>query len=455
MSPPHPDAVGSLGDAAIEWAREEMGITLRWWQQLATVKQLEYKLVDGKPVLLWRQVIESTPRRAGKSTRMRVMAMWRVLGAAHFGERQLVMHTGSDLAICLEIIRQAWPWAEDHGMKIRTKNGAEAIEDVLTDSRWLVRGKRSVYGYDVTMGIVDEAWNVAAGVVDDGLEPSLLERIQPQLLITSTAHRKATSLMRRRFHAALAGLEDDKRTLLLWWGLQPGADPADTNNWRLASPHWTEERREFIEDKYNRALRGEADPEFDDLSPMDAFTSQYLNIWPDPEKTRTKDRPFISSVDWNAVADEMDPEYPIACAAVESWYQEGVSVAVAAVRPVGDIIVSVESYPDLASARGALEGIDTILVGKSLSADPAIVDLWPEPRVQTSRSALIDLERMLREGTVRHDGSQTLTNQVLAVRVTDGVEGPNIRSRFRMDAVKAAVWAAKHALAQFEQPAIF
>jgi hypothetical protein len=83
---------------------------------------------------------------------------------------QTVVHTGSDVAICREIQRGAWRWAEEvAGWKVSQSNGKEAIEAPAGD-RWLVRAQGAVYGYDVTLGIVDEGWNVKPDTVSEGLE---------------------------------------------------------------------------------------------------------------------------------------------------------------------------------------------------------------------------------------------------------------------------------------------
>jgi len=276
MTGPHPLAVDSLGQDAERWVLSELGIRLRWWQRLAFRRQLE---IDEQGDLVWLSVLESTPRRAGKSLRLRASALWRTAHADLFGEPQLVLHTGKDLPICKEIHRKAWRWAEERGWTVRRQNGNEEIEAPDT-SRWLVRGKDSVYGYDVTQGMVDEAWKVEASCVDDGLEPALLERIMPQLVLTSTAHRRATPLMRRRLEAAMLALEptEESDSLLLLWGAQDADDHRLESTWRAASPHWSEHRRRLIAGKLERAEAGEADPDAEDPDPLEASRAQYLNV---------------------------------------------------------------------------------------------------------------------------------------------------------------------------------
>lgn len=289
MSLPPEDAVGSYGAQAIEWIESTQQIRLRWWQALAITRQLEHR-EDGS--LCHRVVLESAPRRAGKSVRVRGVALWRMAHPDLFGEVQTVIHTGSDVAICREIQRGAWRWAADvAGWTVSQSNGKEALETPAGD-RWLVRAQRAVYGYDVCLGIVDEAWNVLPDTVSEGLEPAILERSSPQLHLTSTAHRRATSLMRSRLQVALAGDVED--TLLLLWAAPAGSNPGDPAVWRAASPHWSEDRRRMIANKYAKAVAGEADPQADDPDPMAGFTAQYLNIWP----LREKPDPAIDPQAW-------------------------------------------------------------------------------------------------------------------------------------------------------------
>jgi len=271
MSPVHPEATGSHGPAAVKWIDAELGIKLRWWQQLAVVRQLECR-DDGS--LCWSDVIESASRRVGKSVRLRTMALWRLdVGPSLFDESQLAIHTGKDLAIVREIQRGAWRWADSQDWRIVRALGRETIEN--GDHRWLARATDSVYGYDITLGMVDEGWDVDPTTVSEGMEPAVLERISPQIVLTSTAHRKATSLMRGRITDALAV----DSALLLLWGVPDGADTADQEIWRAASAHWSPSRLKLMQSKFDKAMRGEVDPELDDPDPVAGFESQYLNRW--------------------------------------------------------------------------------------------------------------------------------------------------------------------------------
>lgn len=272
MSGPHRDAVGSYGWDCLGWL-ESQGLMRkpRWWQALAIVRQFEHDS-DGR--LVWREIIESGPRRIGKSTRLRGSALWRVGHPEVFGEDQLAMLVSKDLAIGREIHSRAWPWATGRGWNvIRNLTQTEVGND---SGRWLLRSHDAVYGYDVGYGQVDESWDVKPAAIEDGLEPAMLERESPQLHLTSTAHVRASSLMRGRITDAILGLHSD--TLLLFWGATPDADFDDPAVRRSASPHWSSDREALVERTYLAARSGVS--EFDDPDPVRGWAAQYLNVWP-------------------------------------------------------------------------------------------------------------------------------------------------------------------------------
>lgn len=447
MSPVPDDAVGSYGWDAIEWIEESQRLTLRWWQRLSLVRQLEHR-ADG--TLCFAKKVESAPRRAGKSVGLKGGVLWRLAkGPELFGEVQTAIHTGSDMAICREIQRSAWRWSEEvAGWVVTRANGKESIE-TSTGDRWLVRAQDAVYGYDLMLGLVDEAWDVKVDVVSEGLEPAMLERKSPQLILTSTAHRRATSLMRGEIASAKAG--DDPTALLLLWAAPDGADPGDPETWRAASPHWSEDRRKMIASKYKKALAGEDDKEFDDPDPLRGFCAQYLNQWSIRER-KAVGSPIVSDEDWASLATERPGGPPDACA-VESWFDSGVSVALAWKPRVegGPVVVAVEDYPSLPAAAAAVKASGVTrpaLVGAALLKDEKV---WRDARASVSsisgatRSVVADAVRLLNERAFLHADSPELSDQVLTMRVSPGTDGPRIRTTGRADALKAATWAAQAA----------
>lgn len=441
MTGTHPRAVGSYGPDAGEWAREELGITLRWGQRLVVCRLLEH---DADRRLVWERIVESAPRRAGKSVELRVIALWRLEHAELFHEPQTVLLTSKDLGIGREIMSGSWRWVReeraDDGWTVRQANGQEHVA-TATDDRWLLRAGDATTGYSINYAQADESWGIKPSVIADNLEPATMERESPQLHLTSTAHPRATSLMKRRLLDALRASDPD--TLLLWWGAHPNADPSDPKTWRAASPYWSEHRAKMMAAKYKAALAGEQDPEFDDLSPMESFESQYLNRWGLLNVKSAPGDALVTDTDWQALIAAEPDERPTAVA-VESWPGDGVSVAAAWRLTDGRTFVSVTNHPDVAEAAAiaASFGCRTPLrVGASLADDPA----WRGVRTKAQTGAVVgavaDLARWLHEAAIVHDGGEHLAEQITAVRTLPAANGLRLKSDSRADAVKAAAWA--------------
>ena len=443
MSPPPADATGSYGHDLIAWAEAERGVTLRWWQRLAIVRQLEHR-ADGS--LCHRKFLMSGPRRAGKSVWLREGSLWRIgPGADLFGEEQLVMHTGSDIAICREVQQKAWRWAEDTaGWTVSRANGKEAVE-TPAGHRWLVRAQTAVYGYDVTLALVDEGWDVKPETVSDGLEPATMERISPQVVITSTAHRKARSMMRGQISTALTIASPGSALLL--WGVPFDLDREQWGNpdvWRAASPHWSEDRRLMIESKYAEAVEKAEHPEVDDPDPVASFAAQYLNLW-DLKVTRSaRGQEFIDEESWSALTATRPTGAP-AGAAIESWVSQGASLSLAWPTVAGLVVVSVSGHASVADAADALRESGfrgVVTVGASIAEDPALRTFKVTAGERTGSRAVQDLARFLGERHFRHDGGDYLTSQVTELRTTRTADGLRVASYGRLDGIKAAVWAA-------------
>ena len=480
MSARHPDAVGSYGADAAAWIESELKIKLRWWQRLCLYRILEH---DKTGRLVWRSVILSAPRRAGKSVLLRGLALWRIAHADLVGEKQTVMFVSKDLPTGREIFMGAKPYAarrNEDGWKMRESNGTEEVaapgfirartdyaEDLIRDvgdagdidhvdgevviSRWLLRSPESCYGYDVSLAQVDESWGIKPTAISEGLEPALLERLWRQLLMVSTAHPSATSLMRRRLLTALRELEHPKRRLVLLWSARPSDDPSDPAVWRSASPHWSDDRAEMMEDKYAEALAGEIDPEFDDLQPMESFTSQYLNVWRLRENFAPGD-PIITPEAWAELAIEPPARKPDAVA-VESWFGDAVAV-VEAWAVDGGAVVHAYALPDVETAAAAIAAgyRGRVHAGKSLADHPAwkTHGLAVAPETMTPINAVMALQRLITDDAIRHTGGDVLDDQVLELRTKATPNGVRLVSAegSRADAVKAAAWAATAARAR-------
>lgn len=445
MTPPHPAAVGTYGWDVVADVEKHDRRPLRWWQKLVLVRLLEHRR-DGS--LCWKYHISSGPRRIGKSHVYRGQMRWRLAhGRKLFGEPQVIVHTAMDLYVCRRVQRPAWPWAEAAGWTVVKANGKEAIETPEGDI-WAIRAAASAgHADDVTASLVDEAWDVEPIFVDDGLVPAMTDRNSAQLTLTSTANRKATSLMRTQISAALE--VDDEETLLMLWAAPAGADIGDPTVWRASSPHWTEDRAKTMQKMYRKALAGEADPELDDPDPIEGFKSQWLNMWKLRERKETKGEPLTSPAEWAALEVPAPDRVPDAVA-VESWPGESVTVARAwRMHDTGLVLVSATEHATLAIAWRAARAAGyrrKIHVGKSHIGDPA-VRMPYEPRTGRGSQAAADLADVLRDRRLRHDGSEWLAGQVLAARTTTTPDGVRLVSDERADGLKAVIWAAEAAAA--------
>lgn len=439
MTPPHPEATGSYGPTLIEWAAETLGVHVRWWQGLSLVRILEHR-ADGS--LVWEEWLLSASRRSGKSVIVRLLALWRLLFAPGlFGEQQLIVHSASTLKIAKEPMRYASRWARTNPeLKVSTNNNNFSFEH-SEGHRWLVVPIDSTAGLDTCLGLIDEAWKAKPEVVDDDLEPSLLERVSPQLGLVSTAHRRATSLMRGRLLGALGGDASDGRTLVLLWAAPPEADPSLPSTWKAASPHWSEQRLRMIRAKYDKALSGQDDPEFDDPDPLAGWHSQFLNAWPLADKQATRGEALVEPQAWEALVEPPPLDRPDT-AAIESWFDQGVSLALGW-RSGSHAVLSVSDHPDLTSAVAALRESEfrgRVTVGASLLDDPALKGISTRRGEGRTLQAVEEMARLMSEDRVRHDGGEHLTEQVLGVRTLPGADGRRMASNGRADAVKAACW---------------
>jgi hypothetical protein len=452
MTVPHPNAVGSLGAEFIAWAEKRSGRPLRWWQKLVATRLLE---VDAKGGLVWETVILSTARQVGKSWGMREICLWRIEQGSRFGEPQDVMHTGKDLAICKEIQRPARLWAKARPeiYKVREVNGQEEIEYLADGSRWMLRAKEAVYGYGVSVAFVDEAWKVKTSSVDEGLVPTMAERVQPQLWLVSTAHRLATTLMLRRREVALKQLRAGVGDLLIEWSAPASAALDDLEGWRMASPHWNDRRERLIRRQHDGLLAGEIeDPEEPD--PEQSFRAQWLNQWPRQVAQDAASEALLPAGLWETLADSDCVSTGPVYVAVEDHFGRGAAIAAACPLDDGRIEVdgwscedwdqAVEDVQQLAEYRHVRQ----LLVGASLldRVPPGTVP-QPEPAgSRETRTGLALFRDLAATASLTHNSDTAeLADAVRTCQVKEGLAGLALAGGGKPHLVKAAVWAVQAA----------
>lgn len=453
MTAPHPDAAGSFGQDAIDWALDNFGIDYRWWQKLALMRELEHD-VDGN--LVWLTVIRSTARRAGKSVLLRGKGGWRLHQAGRFGKVQEVLHTGQNLPICRKIFRPVQDWADRRkkaGEGYEAKRGSGDIEvRHPDDSVWALRSLLSIYGYGGSLAMVDEGWDVPPDVIDDGLTATTLEEPSPQVDLVSTAHRKATPLIPVRRILALQELREPSTTLLLEWSADRNAELGDESAWRQASPHWTPGRQRVIAAEYKKVLAGQSlDPNEED--PSESFRAQYLNIW--PLRVADKGQLLVDEAVWTAALGDLDPVGGLYMA-VDDWHGEGAGVAAVGVGSDGRFLLGgwrhdsrSDAYVRVRRWAEACPG-STVLLGPTLRSDPEVDELPAMVEVRNSadaRSALALFRELLKAGQiVAQEDAPDGFRAILAARVgKPSVGGLALIPGKDADIVRAAAWVVAEA----------
>ena len=463
MSLPHRRAAGSLGPEFIRWAEARSGRSLRWWQRLAATRMLE---VDADDRLVWETIVLTVPRQLGKSWLLRELAFWRMHQHERFGEPQDVLHTGKDLEICVEVQRPARVWAKQRPelYRVREANGRVEIELLADGSRWKLHAKEAVYGFSVSLATADEAWKVKPQVIEEGVDPTMVEREQPQLLLVSTAHRMSTSLMLGRRRVALDSLEAGDGILLLEWSAPAAAAIDDPEVWRQASAQWSPRRERTVRERLDAALAGTARTE-DEPDPVESFRAQWLNQW--PKKLVEPNGDVEDLLPAGAWADLAEPDVtstgPV-WVAVEDDYGLGSAVAVVGKTLDGRLELdgwryetwdeAVEQVERLAQWRTIRE----LLVGASLITRlPRDTKPRPRPVAAAETRAGLAILRDLAIGRVLvHDDTTADLDEVIT-RAT-AKETPTglvlVPQRGRTHLVKALVWAVAAAYKPAPTPAI-
>ncbi len=447
MTVPHPRAVGSIGMEFVEWVRAELGVVLRWWQVLFAVRLLE---VDAEG-LVWTSALLTLARQCGKSLLVYCLAEWRSEQASRFGEPQLVLHTADTLEHAKAVWNRAHGRALERGYGLRRAAGEYEISK--PDGSWLVRSQSATVGYSASLAIGDECHDIRVETIEQKLGATTIEMAESQLLLVSTAASECTELFPMRRAGALARLDDPDNELLVEWSAPRGSSVLDEIARRQASPHWHARRADEIRGHAERAAVYEAQPHPHEL--VVGVRTQWHNEWRPPGVLGVKGTVLIDAERWAAVRCDDDSVGPLVIG-VEDHYGQGAAVGFCGRLPDERLVVGGElrdsradAYALAAVAASARPG-STLVIGASLSGDPALegIDVVDVVRAGTAETppALTRLRDMVAGGTVVHDGSAGLDDQMLEVRVKDGSGGLHLVVGPRSDLLRAVVWALQVAV---------
>jgi len=457
MTCPHPRAVGSYGPEVEAFVFIKRGRQPHWWQRLLFRRLLEH---DADGALVWDLALLTLARQLGKTWAMAALCGWRLEAWQLFKGEQTILSTGKDIEVVVRMQRpfRALAKREPEQFHVREVNGQQEIEELWSGSQWLVRSQQGVYGVTATFATVDEAWKVPASVVDDGIEPTTVESPDSQILLASTAHRRATALMVGRRVSAFAELHTGDGALLVEWSAPPDADLHDRAAWRLASPHWSPKREQLMTRRLDRALAGESS-DVDEPDPIASFRTQWLNQWPGKRLKLSKGDPLIDVEQWDALAGDVADDPERIFVAVEDHAGMGAAIAAVCVQPDGRLGLDgwivptwAQALDDLRRLQDGHEGF-RLTVGASL-----LVRLPPGIRGSAgtstlSRSTLPLLRELVADRALVHDSAE-VAEQVASVRVTEAVGGLAVVAGARSDLVRAASWALAAAHRPRKTPSI-
>ena len=431
LSPPHPDRAGSLGAEAVAWIearrRSDPRVpdsekeALPWWR-VALDRALE---VDAQSRLLWKVVVVTVPRQSAKTSLMAEVCLWRAHQSERFGERQHVLHAGNKLVAARRAQVEVWPWAQQSGYTVKQAMGRETIE--LPDgSAWEVSSLASAYGSRVSMAFLDEAFDVDPEPVEKALWPTMVQRVQPQLWLVSTANDESTDLIPARRHKAMS---EDGVTCLVDWGVPDGADPQDMDLWPGASPVWSEQRLDWMQ-----TARRDSD-----------FAGQWLNRW--PEWTSDGQRPT-----WPVGLDQLpavaDRPQPGSLVAVEVSLDGGSFGVCAATLGDGGVVNAVAfELPDLNAARDWVRSMNPsqVWAGKSIAGAFEQSYATESFGVREVSQATPVFEELVASGLLRWNLDQHVVDQARRARLTFTDSGPVLSaksSKRPIPALKALVVGA-------------
>jgi hypothetical protein len=304
---------------------------------------------------------------------------------------------------------------------------------------------------------VDEAWKVPARAVDDGVWPTLVEQISPQLLLVSSAHPEATGLMLGERALAIGQLVSPVDTLILEWSAPVDLELDDVHGWRMASPHWSAQRQSMIASALRKALEPSSDAENPD--PVGSFRAQWLNQWPqDVPAPVNPDERLATEEQWAALEDPAATPAPGAqvVVAVDDHLGQGAAAAAAALSADGRVVVggwrfeTLREAVDWAEDTGGDDGVllagASLVGGKDEPMDPELegVELPVETAgAAETRDGLPQLRTLVRGGRLAHDGGQDVSRSVLAAKVRTSRAGALLVDPDAL--LRCVAWAAQRA----------
>lgn len=221
----------SRGFSLIEFA-EKIGITLLPWQRQAAVRALELN-PDGS--YRFRTVLILVGRQSGKTTLLKVWALWRMLE----DEAMLVLGVAQGLDIAKESWQGTVDMAEEFHKssvaKVRYGAGDQTLQ-LMSGARYRIAAasRGAGRGLSVDMLILDEIREHRDWLAWAALSKTILARPKGMIVAISNAGDDESVVLNSLRDAGVAGR--DPAMCLLEWSAPDGCDINDPENWAYGLP---------------------------------------------------------------------------------------------------------------------------------------------------------------------------------------------------------------------------
>jgi phage terminase large subunit-like protein len=280
---------------------------------------LEVDEETGLPA--YRQVGVTVPRRSGKTTLFLAVQVDRSLG---WGRRQRTLYTAQDRNNSRAKWEEQTALLRDSPLggliKVRLRLGGEQTLWTLTSSTVEITasGESSGHGFDLDLGMIDEAWAQRDTRLIQAFRPAMMARPAAQLWWASTMGTDESMLMNELVDDGRARVEAGQTGGVAYfeWSAGDDDDPDDPATWWRCMPALGHTVTEDV----IRADHASLDPA--------EFARAYLN------RRSPGGRPVIAPATWAACRESRSQARGLVCFALDvTPDRSAASIAVSGQRP--------------------------------------------------------------------------------------------------------------------------
>jgi phage terminase large subunit-like protein len=216
----------TYGQKAAEVA-QALELQLLPWQRQVLDVALEHR----RGQLVYRDVVVSVPRQAGKSTLVLVLILYRLLAArchAVYGAQTRLAARQKLLDDWLPMIRRS-PLSKLFDVSRATGQEALfALGGTGSRCRVISSDESAAHGQTVSLAVLDESWALDQAA-EQAVRPALVTKISGQLWIASTAGTARSVWWADKVQTGREAVESGRTEGLAYfeWSADPGADLTD------------------------------------------------------------------------------------------------------------------------------------------------------------------------------------------------------------------------------------